>query len=244
MAGFFVMERDALSHHLVGGPKGFYPWSWMIATACWKPTPFNINGKTVTLERGQLCVSVRQLAEAWEWSKSAVDRFLSRLETETMIERNPGHGKLVITICNYDKYQDLQDRQRDSSGTATGTAAGQQRDTKEPSNHKTNKPKKDNTPLPPIPDWMPVEAWNGYLQMRFERKKPPTARAVELLVGKLDRWRCDGHDPAEILNTSTVAGWTDLYEPKGKSNGNANRKANGDGRSTLARIIDEQLDAF
>jgi len=39
-------------------------WIWLIANACWKPTRYNVRGKIITLERGQICVSVRALAAA------------------------------------------------------------------------------------------------------------------------------------------------------------------------------------
>jgi hypothetical protein len=138
-------------------------WVWLIEAACWKATRYDISGKTVTLARGQLCASVRQLADVWGWSKSAVDRFLTRLETETMIEREAGHGKLVLTVCNYAKYQDRAEAERDSSGTPTGTAAGQQRDIKEQGNKLTieasneassAKPRKIAHALPT--GWLPV----------------------------------------------------------------------------------------
>lgn len=109
-------------------------WVWLIENACWKATRFDINGKTVLLERGQVCASIRHLGDAWGWSKSAVDRFLARLETETMIEREAGHGKLILTVCNYAKYQDRAEAERDTSGTVTGTRAGHERDTKEQGN--------------------------------------------------------------------------------------------------------------
>lgn len=138
MTGFVTMQRGALEHPLFDGDVGrLGAWMWLVGKACWKPTPFNISGKMVTLERGQLCVSVRQLAENWGWSKSTVDRFLTRLETETMIAREAGHGRLILTITNYSKYQDVGDPTRDSSGTVSGTAAGQQRDIKEQGNKGT-----------------------------------------------------------------------------------------------------------
>lgn len=139
MSGFVAMQREALDHPLFrGNPERFYAWFWLVARAAWKPTPFDIGGKVITLERGQICASIRQLGEAWGMSKSAADRFITRLKTETMVEVEAGHGRLVITICNYGKYQDSEKAERDSSGTATGTAAGQQRDIKEPLNQITS----------------------------------------------------------------------------------------------------------
>ena len=154
--GFIAMSRASLDHHLLQDAERFRAWFWLVAQATWKAIPFSVSGKTITLERGQLCASVRQMADAWGWSKSAVDRFLTRLETETMIEREAGHGRLVITICNYEKYQDDGNSKRDSSGTPSGTAAGQQRDNKEQDNHKTSVKRERNARAIPD-DWQPSE---------------------------------------------------------------------------------------
>lgn len=129
------MQRKVRNHPLFRRePARLGAWTWLLLTACWRDTKYDIKGKTITLKRGQLCASVRQLADEWGWSKSAVDRFITRLETETMIEREAGHGKLVLTIRNYDKYQDPLNSKRDSTGTLGGTELGQERDTKEQGN--------------------------------------------------------------------------------------------------------------
>lgn len=155
MTGFVVMQRAVLDHPLFRGDLArLGAWSWLIMRACWKPTRFDVQGKTLKLERGQLCVSIRQMAQEWGWSKSAVDRFITRLKTETMIETEAGHGRLVITICNYSQYQDLEKPKRDTNRDKTGTAAGQQRDIKEQGNKGTiekgesyDSPKKSDDPV-------------------------------------------------------------------------------------------------
>lgn len=75
---------------------------------------------------------------------------------------------------------------------------------------------------PVIPDWMPAEPWNGFVQMRKRKGGNPTPRAVGLLIGKLERWRAQGHDPGQILDASTENNWTGLFEPKGSQNGQRN----------------------
>lgn len=102
---------------------------------------------------------------------------------------------------------------------------------------------------PVIPDWMPADAWNGYLEMRKGIGKPATVRAIELMIAKLERWRADGHDPGGILDAATEHNWTGLYEPKEPRNGTQRPQAvrsgdqrGSDRRSTLARTIDEGLD--
>ena len=138
MTGFIAMQREALDHPLFRkNGERFYAWFWLVAKACWKPTEYDISGKIVTLQRGQVCVSRAQLAKAWNWSPSAVERFLTRLETEQMIGRDTGQGRSIVTIRNYDKYQDATEKTGQATGQAAGQAADSDRTTKEPLNHLT-----------------------------------------------------------------------------------------------------------
>lgn len=231
MSGFIALHREAMDHHLFKGDVArFGAWIWMVSKACWKETKFDVQGRTISLKRGQFCCSVRDMATAWGWPKSNVDRFLTRLKTETMIETESGTGRLIITICNYAKYQDLKPEVGTPTGTPTGTAAGQQRDIKEQGNKGTieeepiGSPSKGPTkPKIEIPDWIPSDAWAAYIAMRKSMKKAPTDRAVSLLIGKLSKLRDLGNDPGAVLDQSTLKNWTDVYEIKDKYDGNRNQ---------------------
>jgi hypothetical protein len=66
-----------------------------------------------------------------------------------------------------------------------------------------------------LPDWAPPDAWRGYEEMRVRIKKPMTDRARKLVITELQKLRDQGHDPAAVLDRSTVKGWTDVYPIKG-----------------------------
>lgn len=124
-------------------------WVWLLSNAAWKDTVrYSAKGDRIAITRGQIHVSLRSLGTAWGWSKGKVERFLSRLETETAITQNSGQSGNVITICNYDKYQSRDDDARDGLGTQDGTVAGQSRDTQEES--KEYKEEKNNIPAGPV----------------------------------------------------------------------------------------------
>lgn len=64
----------------------------------------------------------------------------------------------------------------------------------------------------PIPDWIPAEAWAGYVEMRVAIKKPlKTERAIKLAINTLDRLRADGNDPAAVLDQSVMHSWIGLF---------------------------------
>ena len=70
-------------------------------------------------------------------------------------------------------------------------------------------------PTLPFPSQQFAAAWAGYLAMRAKARKPPTDRAVELVLAKLAAM---GEQSAiASLDASTVAGWTDVYPPKAGS---------------------------
>lgn len=64
------------------------------------------------------------------------------------------------------------------------------------------------------PEWLPREAWNGFKAMRVKIKKPLTDRAMTMAIGTLSDLRDAGHDPAAVLDQSTMHCWQDLYEIK------------------------------
>lgn len=97
---------------------------WLISEASWKDRTVRAGRVVIDLRRGQLCASLRFMAEAWGWSKSRVDRFLKRLEKRDMIGTVGGTVQLVITICNYDEYQG----DGGFRGTRAGQRAGHERD--------------------------------------------------------------------------------------------------------------------
>lgn len=248
MTGFIALHREAFSHPLLKDADRFRAWFWLVANAAWKPTRHDARGRTIEVQRGQICAGREYLAKEWKWSPSAVERFLTRLETEHMIERETGQGKSVITICNYDKYQDFTEESGHMSGQQIGQKSDRNRTAKEQGNKdnhypsdisypqdeapapapdqnpikKSAKPKRKarapDEPMPEIPDWMPVEAWSAYLAMRDRKRASPTPHAVSLIIAQLDEFRRSGHDPTAILNYSTMNNYTGIFEPKAARN--------------------------
>lgn len=68
-----------------------------------------------------------------------------------------------------------------------------------------------------LPEWIPIEAWAGYVEMRKKIKKVMTPRAEAMQIKTLEEFRDAGYDVAEILDNSTMNNWTSLYQPKEKA---------------------------
>lgn len=125
--GHYRMHRGWMDNPALGGSREPFcrraAWCWMIERAEWKPKRRTLSGKTVTLQRGQFTESLRYMAKAWGWSVGTVRRFIERLESDEMIGTATDAGQLVVTICNYSRYQ----ADTEADGTASGTAAAQDR---------------------------------------------------------------------------------------------------------------------
>ena len=65
-----------------------------------------------------------------------------------------------------------------------------------------------------LPDWIPFETWNAFLEMRKRIKKPATEFAKKLIVGKLEKFKSQGQDIVAILEKSITSGWQDVFEIK------------------------------
>jgi hypothetical protein len=72
-----------------------------------------------------------------------------------------------------------------------------------------------------LPDWLPVEPWEAFLEMRKKKGKPATDYAQKRLIGKLDGLKAEGFSPDKVLDQSTVNAWSDLFPVKA-SNGGSN----------------------
>lgn len=63
-----------------------------------------------------------------------------------------------------------------------------------------------------LPDWMPVETWGAFLEMRKKIKKPPTDKAIELLISKLEKFKANGQSVQAVLEKSITSNWQDVFE--------------------------------
>lgn len=64
-----------------------------------------------------------------------------------------------------------------------------------------------------LPEWIPAEAWAGYVEMRKETLKKPlkTDRAIKLAISTLEKLRDQGQDVTAVLDQSTFKGWQGLF---------------------------------
>jgi hypothetical protein len=65
-----------------------------------------------------------------------------------------------------------------------------------------------------LPEWLDQDDWLCFKLHRSKLKKPMTAKAMTLVIAKLDGLRAKGHDPRDLIYTAIERGWQTVFEPQ------------------------------
>lgn len=218
MSGYVRLHRDLLAHPAFRNDAEAMAFAWMFTRAAWRDTRLRYKGHAVSLTRGQLAVSIRDMADALDRDKAWIERLFKRLRGEAMIETASAAGVSVITICNYDKYQPVSDTGKAEGETVGETDARQTRDTeqrREKGKEETVEARKraPRTPEFEVPDWVPAEPWAAFVAMRLRKRAAVDSYIAKQTFDKLALWRADGWDVGKVLDKATLNNWTTPYKP-------------------------------
>lgn len=81
---------------------GFEAWLDLRYMAAYRPQTIRHQGETVRLFRGQLVVSIRRLADRFQWSPNRVSRWLEGLEGIHRVKTERTHRRTILTLLDYD----------------------------------------------------------------------------------------------------------------------------------------------
>lgn len=145
--GFAKIWRSVYGHVAFRDVAEEAAFIWMIGRAAWQSTRVRYKDRIIHLKRGQLALSQRDFCRGFQWSKGTYYRFIERLKTEAMIGADAGSGVTIITICNYDEYQQKPEPVGAPVGADVGAQAGHKRGTEQ-----EREERKKESPLPPEGD--------------------------------------------------------------------------------------------
>lgn len=106
-------------------------WIDLILMASHKPQINFIRGIEIKLSRGQIAVSEVEYAKRWKWSRTKVRNFLNYLEKEQQIVQQKTNVTTIVSISNYDLYQEKEQQKEQQNGQqkdSKRTAKEQQKD--------------------------------------------------------------------------------------------------------------------
>ncbi len=115
MTGYIKIDRSIFTHPSVNKTNREFceitAWIWLLTNASFKDRIYRLYEQEIELKRGQLCCSLTYMAEAWNWETSKVRYFIDKLRQNNSItshtpNNTPNNIPNILTICNYDEYQD------------------------------------------------------------------------------------------------------------------------------------------
>jgi len=134
VGNWFAVSREIFSHPIVGvGDRSYTDleaWLSLLAMASYEPRRAMNKGTVIVLDPGDLMAAHSYLATRWKWTADKVRWFLKRLQNEAMITRHCANHPTkrntnqiqIVTICNYSKYQLIQEAQHQAKSQASHQA--------------------------------------------------------------------------------------------------------------------------
>ena len=96
-------------------------WVDLLLLATFKERTVFLRGVEVHLMPGELCHSQVSLAKRWKWNERTVNKFLKMLEKREMIQSRITHVTTVISINNWNLYQNNTEQNTGQSGSRIQT---------------------------------------------------------------------------------------------------------------------------
>lgn len=122
--GWVKIHRKLLENPLCKSPQWGWVWICLLLMANHEDTSFIWNGEKINLKSGEFLTGRKKLASIAGVSEGLIEKILNYLEMEQQIRQQKSTKWRIITILNWDKYQE-----RDSKSNNSVTTTRQQRDT-------------------------------------------------------------------------------------------------------------------
>ena len=194
-------------------------------------------------KRGSGFFNINDIIEALSWhvgyrkesySKTQVAKALRRLREGLMIDTMKTTRGMMITVCNYEFYQDPKNYEGHNEGTTKASRRpstdhtiyknDKNEEDKNKDKKKTKKEKFD--PVSFRPDWIEEKDWEDILIHRKKKKSAITERALKSLMKQLKVAAGYGFSVSDCVDKMTnrnwvgfEAGWMLDKKGNGKSNG-------------------------
>ena len=146
MNGWIKMHRKLLDNEMFNAEKFTYgqAWIYLLLVANYEDSTVLIGNKWVKVKRGEVGRSGEFLRTKFGWSRGRYVRWLAVLQTNkqaVQLKRGVTH---LISICNYEDYQEGGTADGTANGTADGTRNGGQMN-EQMNDLKRSKENKNNT---------------------------------------------------------------------------------------------------
>lgn len=221
MEGWIKIHRKMLENPIVcRDNETLSIWIYLLLNATHKEIPALFKGKKIMLQKGQLITGILSISKKLKINKDKVQRTLKCFEIDKQIEQQTSNQNRLITILNWNEYQD-NDKQNDKQMINKCETVDKQMI--------TNKNVKNVNNVKNIYKDFPEDfkkALDGFVEMRNKIKKPLTERGIQLALTKLNSLSKDKNTQIEIINNSVMNSWQSFYPLKQATNTFTNKQTN------------------
>ena len=213
--GYIKLWRSIEDNPITKKPEYLSVWIYLLRKANYTDNELIFNNEKIVIKAGSFITSRAKICSATGILRSTVERILKYLENEHQIEQQSFNKFRIISICNWEPYQ--QTEQVNEQPVSSKRAASEQ-PVSTAKKEKKDKNIKNNTISDfVLPESIKKETWEAYLEMRKLIKKPATLNAQKSIIGKL--LKMNGN-PNDVLQQSIDSSWQNVYELKDGGNGN------------------------
>jgi len=204
MEGYIKLYRKIKENKYWLEPRKFSKaeaWIDLLLRAGFKDKELVLGNQNLNLKAGEFVTSQAKLAEAWKWDRETVNAYLRRLKADEMLGYRTSNKFTVITICNWDNYQNPDKENPATNPTANPAALRQQN--RQQTDNKTdtiNNGNKDNNvkndknkerstadSASACPDSQALPASLGESLEAYKGRTIETQSELELLINKFGR---------------------------------------------------------
>jgi hypothetical protein len=121
-------------------------WIDLLIIANHKDGFIMVRGNKLDVKRGQVGWSLQKLANRWRWSIGKANRFINELQIEGQIDIQKNRVSTVITIVNYEQYQNNGTQNGTQTVGQTGGQTGGQTEHRQTTNNNDNNDNKKKRP--------------------------------------------------------------------------------------------------
>jgi DNA-binding transcriptional regulator YhcF (GntR family) len=119
--GWIKLHRKILENPTSSNLELLGLWSYILLNINHKPSDFYLGFQKIHLESGQGIFSQKKLSEKFKVSLSKIHRMLKILESEKQIEKQGESKYTVITVINWELYQNIEKENENQTETKQKT---------------------------------------------------------------------------------------------------------------------------
>jgi hypothetical protein len=234
--GCILLSRSIIGSNVFQNEKWLKVWVWCLLKANHKKQMVPITtgkGQTVVqIDRGQFIFGRHKAAESLKMNPSTVRNIMDKLEKLQNIAMQKDSHYTIVSICNYEQYQNLENYKGQSKDNQR-TGKGQPKDTNK--NVKNDKNVKKDI-YADFPD-LNIDVWvNKWLPYKKQIKSPYKTENGERnkIVQLINMSNGDKDLQAKLINQAINEEWKGIHELKGDNNGTGRQTHNSNSRQTAS----------